>query len=494
MKLAAHKTKIVCTVGPACEAPRTLARMLRAGMDIARLNFSHGDFAWHKAMVGRLRRAARLAGKGVTIMADLPGPKIRIGELAEEPLELKRGDAFTLTTDETLGDRRGASVNFPLLPSLVKRGSTLFLNDGLIRLEVLRVEGRLVRCRVRSGGELRSHKGVNLPGIRLGIGALTRRGRDCLKFALENGVDAVAQSFVESAADVDAVRRAAAGLGKRPFIIAKIERAGALARIDEILTAADGIMIARGDLGVETPIERMAVVQKQLTARANQLGKPVITATQMLESMVENARPTRAEATDVANAILDGTDCVMLSEESAMGKHPVEAVEMLARIAAATEPHRPGTRIPEHPAGTGEGVDARLVDLISRDVQHAAARLAPAAVVVPTVTGRTARMVSRFKLPVWIAAVSPDAATCSGLRFSYGVSPVLGPKRPRDWNAFARRWTRGAGLAPGLALLTEGPSRANPKANHRLEIIELRPGGGRRAAMPPRAAPAEDRP
>jgi len=474
--LAPNKTKIVCTIGPTSDSPEIMLQMLHAGMNIARLNFSHGDFSWHKTAIDNLRRAARTAGKRVTVMADLPGPKMRIGQLAKEPIELKRGDAFTLTTNEIIGDRQRVFVSFPRLPAVVKLRDVLFLNDGIIQLQVVRVEGQDVQCRLLVGGELRSRKGLNLPGIDLGVNAFTEHDHDCLKFALENGVDAVSQSFVETLADVDAVRKAAAELGHHPFIIAKIERAGALARIDEILKAADGIMIARGDLGVETPMERMAVVQKQLTSRANLLGKPVITATQMLASMVDQSRPTRAEATDVANAILDGTDCVMLSEESAMGKFPVEAVNMLARIAAATEPCRTDVRVREALADYDRDGDVHLVDLISRNVQHTVAHLAPTAVIVPTATGYTTRMVSRFMLPVWIAAVSPEEATCHGLQFSYGVSPLHAPEHPRDWNTFARRWLQSEGLADGLVVLAEGPSRDHPKANHRLEIIDLRPG------------------
>ena len=342
MALAPGKTKLVCTIGPASASSEIMVQMLRAGMNIARLNFSHGDFSWHKTAIDSLRRAARTAGRPVTIMADLPGPKMRIGQLSEEPVELMRGDAFTLTTLEIIGDRQRAFVNYPRLTMDVKPGDTLFLNDGIIQLEVVTVEGSEVRCRVLVGGELRSHKGLNMPGIELGVSAFTEQDHACLKFALENGVNAVSQSFVETSADIEAVRKAAALLGFHPFIIAKIERAGALDHIDEILKAGDGIMIARGDLGVETPIERIAMVQKQLIVRANLFGKPVITATQMLESMVDHFRPTRAEATDVANAILDGTDCVMLSEESAMGKYPVEAVNMLSKIAVATEPYRFG--------------------------------------------------------------------------------------------------------------------------------------------------------
>jgi len=309
-----NKTKIVCTIGPKSDSPEIMLQMLDAGMNIARLNFSHGDFEWHGKAIANLRQTARTAGKRVTIMADLPGPKMRIGELADEPVELKPGDAFTLTTKEITGNQQHAFVTFEGLPAVVKAGDFIFLNDGIIQLKVVGILGKDVQCTVLAGGELRSRKGLNLPGIDLGVSAFTEHDRDCLKFALEQGVDAVSQSFVVSARDVDLVRGAAAALGHRPFIIAKIERAGALVHIDEILQTADGIMIARGDLGVETPIERIAVVQKQLTQKANVLGKPVITATQMLESMVYHPRPTRAESTDVANAILDGTDCVMLSE------------------------------------------------------------------------------------------------------------------------------------------------------------------------------------
>jgi pyruvate kinase len=473
MMLAPNKTKLVCTIGPISDSPEIMLQLLHAGMNIARLNFSHGDFAWHKTAINNLRRAARKTGKPVTIMADLPGPKMRIGQLAEEPIELKRGDAFTLTTNEIIGDRQRVFVSFPRLPAVVKLGDVLFLNDGIIQLEVVRVEGMDVQCRLLVGGELRSRKGLNLPGIDLGVSAFTEHDHDCLKFALENGVDAVSQSFVETPADVDAVRQAAADLGHHPFIIAKIERARALAHVDEILKAADGIMIARGDLGVETPMERIAVVQKQLISRANLLGKPVITATQMLESMVDHYRPTRAEATDVANAILDGTDCVMLSEESAMGKFPVEAVNMLARIAAATEPYRTDARAQEAFANYDRDGDVHLVDIISRNLQHIVAHLAPTAVIVPTATGYTARMVSRFKLPVWIAAVSPEEATCHGLQFSYGVSPIHALEHPHDWNVFARRWVQSEGLPKELVVLMEGPSRDNPEANPLLEIFDL---------------------
>ncbi len=322
MTLPLNKTKIVCTIGPASRSRDVMEKLLLAGMNVARLNFSHGDFSGHKEVIEDLRAAARATGRRLAIMADLPGPKMRIGKFASEPIDLKPGDLFTLTADDVVGDEHRVSVTFTRLPQVVAPGDTLYLNDGLIQVDVEQVQGSDVRCRVIVGGELRSRKGLNLPGIDLGIGAFTEHDHNCMKFALENGVDAVSQSFVENAADIQAVRDAAAALGYHPFVIAKIERSRALNYLDDIITAADAVMIARGDLGVELPIEQIPVVQKQIMRKANMRAKPVITATQMLESMTSNRRPTRAEATDVANAILDGTDCVMLSGESAMGELP----------------------------------------------------------------------------------------------------------------------------------------------------------------------------
>lgn len=339
--LPINKTKLVCTIGPASDSPEMLAQMLEAGMTIARLNFSHGEFQAHGEVIRRIRQAAEKTGLPVAIMADLPGPKIRIGTLAVEPIELMIGNRFTLTTEQVAGTSERVSVTLKELPRAVRPDDVVFINDGLIQVQVEEVEGEQVHCRVLVGGKLRSRKGLNLPGIDLGISAFTEHDRACMQFALEHGVDAISQSFVNDAADIRAVREAAAGMGFQRVIIAKIERASILDKLDEIMEASDGVMVARGDLGVEIPIEQIAVTQKLITARANLFGKPVITATQMLESMINNRRPTRAESTDVANAILDGTDCVMLSEESALGRYPLEAVRMLVQIAVATGPHAP---------------------------------------------------------------------------------------------------------------------------------------------------------
>jgi len=362
-------------------------------------------------------------------------------------------------------------MSFERLPQVVKPGDRLFLNDGLVQLQVEGVAGRDVVCTVVVGGELRSRKGLNLPGINLGISAFTDHDRACLEFALQHGVDAVSQSFVESPADVEAVRAAATAVGAQPFIIAKIERADALQHFDEILEVADGIMVARGDLGVEVPIEEIALTQKQLIAKANLAGKPVITATQMLESMISSRLPTRAEATDVANAILDGTDCVMLSGESAMGKFPEEAVAMLARIAAATESRRPRMRLHELREITRQQLLVTAAEAIASIVEHALGTVPCAAVFVPTRGGSTARMISRIKPSVWIAAPCADPGVCQGLVFSYGVHPIQMSNEPSDWRDFARRWLHEHEQPGHIAMLVAGPSPRNPNANHRVEFL-----------------------
>ena len=473
MTLPPNKTKIVCTIGPASQSRDVMEKLLLAGMNIARLNFSHGDFSGHQEVIANLRAAVRATGRRLAIMADLPGPKMRIGKFHSEPIMLKPGDLFTLTTDDIIGDAHRVSVTFTRLPQVVKPGDTLYLNDGLIQVDVDQVQGSDVRCRVIVGGELRSRKGLNLPGIDLGIGAFTDHDHNCMKFALENGVDAVSQSFVENAADIQAVRNSATALGYQTFIIAKIERTRALNHLDDIITAADAVMIARGDLGVELPIEQIPVVQKQIMRHANLRAKPVITATQMLESMTSNRRPTRAEATDVANAILDGTDAVMLSGESAMGDYPVDSAAMLAKIAAAIEPYRTMVSARELFKGIdlkGKVPPAKLIHLGVETVLEYAD---PAAVFVPTHGGDTARSIARFRLPIWIIAVSSQEATCQQLQFSSGVHPVCEAEHPEKWNVYVTDWLKSHGMEGKLAVVTEGPSRKHPDANNRLEIVEV---------------------
>jgi pyruvate kinase len=471
--LPAHKTKIVATIGPASESPDMLARLIRAGLDVARLNFSHGSPAKHAQVIQRIRDAARETGRRVAIMADLPGPKLRLGKIDPEPIQLLPGARFTLTSEDIVGNAQRASTTFERLPRVVKPGDKIFLNDGLVQLVVRQVVGNDVECAVVVGGELRSRKGLNLPGIDLGISAFTEHDRACLEFALKEGVDAVSQSFVERGADIEAVRAAATKLGSQPFIIAKIERADAIGHFDEILAASDGIMVARGDLGVEVPIEEIAYSQKQLIAKANLAGKPVITATQMLESMVSSRLPTRAEATDVANAILDGTDCVMLSSESAVGKFPEESVTMLAKIAAFTETHRSPRSFAaqrefvQQPALTSTG--NRMASVVELALDTVPCDL----LLVPTRGGSVARAISRFKPPVWIIAPGSDPNACQNLAFSYSVHPVDLAEEPDDWREWTARWARENELTAERVMLVAGPSPRNPKANYRIELMRL---------------------
>ena len=466
------KTRIVCTIGPASMAVSTLKEMIMSGMNIARLNFSHGDFSIHEKLVKNIRQAEEETGIRITIMADLPGPKMRLGTFNQEPVDLKQGSMFTLTTRDIEGDGKIVSMSFSMLPEVVKTGDTIFLNDGLVQLNVREVKGPDVVCMVKVGGELRSRKGVNLPGIDLGISSFTAHDGECLEFALKNGINAVSQSFVSSAADIIDVRKAAEEMGGAPFIIAKIERADVLERLEEVLDAADAIMVARGDLGVEIPIEQIAVTQKKITALANLKGKPVITATQMLESMKDNPRPTRAEATDVANAILDGTDCVMLSEESAMGRYPVDAVKMLMKIASSTEPCRPGNHYRQIRSLYPHSVEEKTVDIIACNVERFVQKMDVTAILAPTASGNTARRLTRFRLPEWIIAASPSEKTCHDLMFSYGVHPVYETEHPENWSGKASLYQEKLGIEKGIALLVEGPSPARPKTNHRIEILD----------------------
>ena len=466
------KTKIVCTIGPASNSLPMLEEMLRAGMNIARLNFSHGDFTVHGGVIARIREASARTGLPVAIMADLPGPKIRIGAFAEEPIDLAIGDPFTLTTEDIVGDREIVSVSLPELPQAVKPGDILFLNDGLVQIEVETIEGCRVHGRVVVGGKLRSKKGLNLPGIDLGISAFTAHDRACMKFALDHGVDAVSQSFVNRAEDIVAVREAAEEMGYSPFIIAKLERSSALDAIDEILQAASGVMVARGDLGVEVPIEEIAMLQKNITARANYFGKPVITATQMLESMTHNRRPTRAEATDVANAILDGTDCVMLSEESAMGDYPLDAVRMLVKIARASESSRSGGEGTQQAKRRIAGSFIKELDFMAAGINSILRQASGVgAILTPTHSGETARQITKLRLPIWVLAISPDEKTCRELLFSYGVFPIYEASHPEDWTELSIHYASQLRLPGNSILQTEGPSDDKPERHHKIELI-----------------------
>ncbi len=461
----AWKTKIIGTIGPASEEEGVMARLLEAGLNIARLNLSHGDESYHARLVERLRKVAREKKRRLAIMADLPGPKMRLGKLLKEPLFLERGKHVILTARPKVERENELPLDFPELPKLVRPGETIFLNDGLVELRVEKVEGPDIHCVVLVGGEVRSRKGINVPGLKYQLGALTPRDEELLKFVLDLGVDAVSLSFVGSARDLLRAREIAREQGRTAFFIAKIERAAALERLDEIIAAADGIMVARGDLGVEIPIERIALVQKDIARRANILGKPVIIATQMLQSMTHHRRPTRAEATDVANAILDGADALMLSDETATGRFPVEAVEMLTRIARVTEPHLDHFRFRRLVTKSNP---SEPLDLLSLSVDDVVDRLETGAVFCVTGKGRTPRAITRFRLPCWIVALSPSERTCQELVFSFGVWPhhVSTPSCALE----EIQNFRARGLKGPLVLVC-GPSSGLARASYRLEII-----------------------
>ena len=415
-------SKIVCTIGPASRDPRILRRLLEAGMDVARLNFSHGSHDEHLACIQSLRAVANKLGKTIAILADLQGPKIRTGALAGGiPVTLRSGQNFTITTRKILGDSTRVSTIFLPLPREVHRRDRILLSDGLIELRVESVRLNDVNCRVVNGGALGEHKGINLPGVKLRVPALTPKDKADLAFALAHGVDYIAVSFVRRPEDVLLAKSLIRRAGKETPVIAKLEKPEAIENLEGILRVSDGVMVARGDLGVEMNPEQVPVVQKNIIARAREFRRPVITATQMLESMTENPRPTRAEASDVANAIFDGSDAVMLSAETASGKYPVEAVGMMARIIEEAE-----GGIPEfvRPA-TQEKL--KVAETVAELVCHASRELHMRWIVVFTHSGFTARLISRYRPLVPIAAFSPEPETRRRLALVWGVAPLAIP-------------------------------------------------------------------
>lgn len=419
------RTKIVCTIGPASRSPETLEQLIRAGMDVARLNFSHGTQTEHLEVITTVRRIAERLGKSIAILQDLAGLKIRIGEIASGAVMLEAGAPFTLTTRQVLGSRQEVSVDYPHLTEDVQRGDRLLLSDGDLELEVIGTTGEDVHCRVITGGTLASRKGINLPARSITTPTVTDKDRDDLAFGLRHGVDYVAQSFVRTAADVLEVRGMIQDHGSTVPLIAKIETQDALTSIDEIIDSVDGVMVARGDLGVAVPLATVPRLQKMLIGKANRAGKPVITATQMLRSMQDSPRPTRAEVTDVANAVLDGTDAIMLSEETAIGRFPLEAVRMMAAIAADAESVFPFEAW-IHRFETG----GPLPDAVARAACSMAADIDAAAIVTCTQSGGTARRVARYRPRAPILAPTPHAETYRRLALVWGITPLLNQSQP----------------------------------------------------------------
>jgi pyruvate kinase len=410
-------SKIVCTIGPATSTAEMIERLILAGMDVARLNFSHGTHAEHAGRIALLREAAMKHQKPIAIIADLQGPKIRTGPLAgKTPVELKAGQRFVITTAKLMGDANRVSTTFRPLPREVHRGNRILLSDGLIELRVMQVMGEKVVTEVVNGGLLGEHKGINLPGVQLRVPALTAKDRADLAFALKEGVNYVAVSFVRHAEDVVLAKALIRRAGRDTPVIAKLEKPEAIENLDAILRVADGVMVARGDLGVEMNPERVPVVQKMIIAKAREARRPVITATQMLESMTQNPRPTRAEASDVANAIFDGSDAVMLSAETASGNYPVEAVSMMARIIEDAE-----GSITEFPRPSSVQEKLKVAETVAELVCHASRELHMKLIAVFTHSGFTARLVSRYRPMVPIVAFTPEAETRRRMALIWGV-------------------------------------------------------------------------
>jgi pyruvate kinase len=411
-------SKIVCTIGPASRSPRIIERLIEAGMDVARLNFSHSSHEDHAQSIAMLRAAAEKLRKPIAILADLQGPKIRTGLLAGGvPVQLQTGQRFTITALKVLGDVTRVSTTFRQLPKEVHRGDRILLSDGLIELRVVQVRGPGVICEIVNGGSLGQNKGINLPGVKLRVPALTSKDRKDLAFALKHGANYIAVSFVRRPEDVLLAKALIRKAGKDTPVIAKLEKPEAIENLDHIIRVADGVMVARGDLGVEMRPEKVPVVQKTIISRARQFRRPVITATQMLESMTENPRPTRAEASDVANAIFDGSDAVMLSAETASGKYPVEAVSMMARIIEEAE-----GSIDEFPRPAPQE-KLKVAETVAELVCHASRELHMKVIAVFTHSGFTARLVSRYRPLVPIVSFSPEAETRRRMALIWGVLP-----------------------------------------------------------------------
>jgi len=420
-----RRAKIVCTLGPATDNFEQLKALIEAGMNVARLNMSHGSHAEHEARYGNVRAASEATGRPVGVLADLQGPKIRLATFADGPVTVENGDTFTITTEDVPGDQHICGTTYKGLPGDVKPGDPVLINDGVIALEVVSVDGPRVITRVVEGGVLSNNKGINLPGAAVNVPALSEKDKDDLRFALSLGVDMVALSFVRNAADIDDVHKVMDEEGRRVPVIAKVEKPQAVEAMEEIVLAFDAVMVARGDLAVEYPLERVPLVQKRLITLCRRNAKPVIVATQMMESMITASRPTRAEASDCANAILDGADAVMLSAESSVGKYPIETVQTMSRIIEAAEeellskglqPLNPG-RKPRTQGGAVARAACELGDF-----------LGARALVAFTKSGDTARRLSRYRSPIPVLAFTPDVATRNQLTLSWGVETFVTPQ------------------------------------------------------------------
>ena len=474
-----RRTKIVCTIGPASREPERLRDLMLAGLDVARLNFSHGDHREHEENITRIRAAAQQVGRPITILADLQGPKLRVGRMVEAGVLLEAEREATLTTEPVIGQSPDAvPVQYRGLPRAVRPGDRVLLDDGLLELRVLSMTRTTVRCRVLVGGVLGSNKGMNLPRAPQDIPSITAKDRADLAFALEQGVDWVALSFVRSAEEVIELKQLIAELNggaRRVPVMAKIEKPEALENIDAIIENVDAIMVARGDLGIEIRPEEVPMAQKALIAACNQAGIPVVTATQMLDSMIRNPRPTRAEASDVANAILDGTDAIMLSGETSIGSYPLEAVRTMARIAHEVEGHCTCVGTDEAPL--------TIADAVSHAARSAAHDLSAAAIITPTSSGYTARLMSRHRPRMPILAVTPDPRVQRELGLYWGVVPLSAPRTENtdEMLAQAVRAAQARGLVQvgDTLVLTGGAAGSAPGTTNLLRVLVVEEGESR---------------
>lgn len=423
-----RKTKIVCTVGPATDQDEIMRELMRTGMNVARFNFSHGDYETHQARFEQVKRLREELGLPIAAMLDTRGPEIRLGKFVEDkPVYINSGDTFVLTTEDVPCTDKRASISFKNLPADISIGARILIDDGLVELSAEKVGSTEITCKVIEGGKLSNNKGVNVPGVRLSMPYLSDKDMSDLEFGAKMGYDFIAASFVRSAADVIYLRRFTQSLGwATPKIIAKIENMDGVNNIDEIIEASDGIMIARGDMGVEIPFEQIPAIQKSLVEKAYKAGRQVITATQMLESMMNNPRPTRAEITDVANAIYDGTSAIMLSGETAAGKHPVEACRTMALIAKTTEQDQNYlSRFNWNVPLVGKDANSAITNAISHATVTTASDLTAQAILTVTKSGATARMISKYRPTSPIIGCTTSETVCRQMNLSWGVTPIL---------------------------------------------------------------------
>lgn len=471
-----RRTKILCTIGPASREPDILRRLVRSGMDVARLNFSHGTLESHRENVERIRSAAEAEGRPIAIQVDLQGPKFRMGRIVDAGVSVNEGDTVTLTTEDLVGRTPEAlPVQNEIFPDLVEPGDRVLIDDGLIELNVNSVSGRKVRCQVVAGGSIKKNKGINLPGVSADLPSMTEKDHQDLAHAIDWEIDWIALSFVRKAEDVVTLKNSIRELTDRPVpVMAKIEKPEALENIDEIIEAADAIMVARGDLGIEIPTEQVPMAQKRVIERCNELGLPVVTATQMLDSMIRNPRPTRAEASDVANAILDGTDALMLSGETTIGRYPLESLQTMDRIIRQVEGEQSEITVRAF-RPLEESVNLSIARAVARAARDAAHNLGTAAILAVTASGYTARIVSRYRPHSPIIAITPDERVQRQLMLYWGVKPLLAPRTHNTdemiTNALQTVKERGLAEKDDLVIITAGTAGSEAGTTNLMQIL-----------------------